>query len=176
MDYPDYEWHDAEDLLNYFKHVSDSITGTELAEKNPRRYGSFPDKLRMIGYQIRWDKGDDIWYFDGRIDVVPTSKKWQEGYYATEWWKAKRLDRLEKDCFSCCRCKCDRAWSYREYDCDLHVHHWEYHFFAEKIEHLMTFCQRCHSYIHDQCRIAFPRSVNPDVYRRVPGFETVKDA
>ena len=92
-------------------------------------------------------------------------------YMASEAWKAKRLQVLERDGWQCMTCDCIHEGRYTK--ADLEVHHRHYRNFEnEPLEDLISICRECHDAItavHRRRRYSvkqLPKNVFEDVVSR----------
>ncbi len=99
----------------------------------------------------------------GRVKV---SKDLQAMYYTTPHWRAKAIERKQKDGFACTRCG-SRL--------ELETHHWKYDLFNESINDLETFCRLCHEWMHSIVKgssVHFPRWVEAAIANRIKSEAT----
>lgn len=143
-------------------------TTNEMLHHSTHRFSCGIHWLRQRGYDIV-TRGNTKTEFDyqlvGRTEMVRTKKSIQELYYKTQHWDHRRRMRRQYDNDQCCMCK--RSGS-------LHVHHWLYDLFYERLEDLMTLCEDCHAKVHGNpaIKIAFPKSLALEVIQKIETSET----
>lgn len=131
------EWVNSKDLIPITHRFSASILN-----------------LRERGHRIinrRCDDESFEWLYEGYEPRAAVKEDEQSAYYHSPHWRAKRQERLAFDNYRCCQCHSTT---------DLHVHHWRYDLFAERLEDLTTLCKVCHAKVHDELPIHFPRFVS----------------
>lgn len=138
-------------------------TTQDLVEEVGHRFSTSVQYLRDRGHVIDKRSGEGRQYeycYVTFYDVVRADSDWQERYYASPHWRAKREERLEQDHYACCWCGATSG---------LHVHHWRYDLFEERTSDLMTLCSVCHERIHryDSVRASFPKQIRKELYERL---------
>jgi hypothetical protein len=129
----------------------------EASVKNGSRLAPVIEQLRNAhGFLISGDGSvgnpyrlDDVRQSPTLARVTPEMKA---AYYATPHWNCVRLSRLARDFNRCVLC-----WATD----DLRCHHVSYaNLFNEPQVDLLTLCDRCHSRVHQDCRLKFPSGVS----------------
>lgn len=134
----------------------------ELIREGGHRFATIIESLRHDGHVIDGrDLGSEWEYrYIRKEPVVRTSPTWQDRYYKTAHWQRIKELRLRHDNYRCVNCHTTT---------DLHVHHWRYDLFSEKLGDLMTLCQTCHKRMHGAVNIVFPKSVSVTIDNRIRG-------
>ena len=130
----------------------------ELAEVT-HRFSACIHNLREAGHRITVDQ-DKRHTWHGCDELVRVTDEMKAAYYETRHWKNTRANRLAVDDYQCCHCHGRDT---------LHVHHWYYELFAERVEDLMTLCQNCHEAMHknDAIKVHFPHFVTAEIAKRI---------
>lgn len=150
-----------EETLRILKRHGGWVTRDELMVVT-HRFSACIQSLRQLGHVIDSRKNELTkqyeWRYSHSVEVCQVTDDWQEAYYRSPHWRAKRTERMNHDDFRCCNCHRKES---------LQVHHWKYDLFAELLGDLMTFCENCHQRIHRNVRIGFPKVVTSEVFERL---------